>query len=52
MQGFHLKLDILDEDGNDDDEIAVINFSLNVMPVANGSLVHKYNLILEDGPAA
>lgn len=51
-QGFHLKLDILDkDDDNDDDEIAVINYSPHVMPGANGSLVHRNNLKLEDGPA-
>lgn len=51
-QGFHLKLDILDkDDDNDDDEIAVVNFSPNVIPVANGTLVHKEKRMLKDGSA-
>lgn len=50
-QGFHLKLNIIDEDGKNDQEIAVMNFSLNAMPVANGSLVHKHKLMLKDGSA-
>lgn len=47
-QGFYLKLKIFDKDINDDDEIAVIEYSRYVMPTDNGYHARK---TLTDGPA-
>lgn len=51
IQSFHLKLTIRDDDIGFDDDIAVMEFSPNIMPGVNGSVLSNYTMPLHDGTA-